>query len=64
METAAVTRARCPNCAWWDPDKCQGHFSLAEMTEWRPDPGLDPHMRQFKCEACGRVFYLVRREYE
>ena len=64
MATKVITRAKCPNCSGWVIEFGKSEYKLAEMTEWRSPLGIDPKMRQFKCEACDHVFYQVRREYE
>jgi len=32
---------------------------MAKKTDWKPAPGYDPSMRQFKCPECGGEFYKV-----
>ena len=38
--------------------QCKGH---SEPTEWLPDPGLDPTMRQFQCLDCQTTWFQIIR---
>jgi hypothetical protein len=40
--------ANCPRCS--DP---------APIGDWQPGPGLDPHIRQFRCRRCKLTFYKL-----
>jgi len=44
---------RCPDC----------ENSMA-ITDWKPSPGLEPKLRQFKCPKCGETVYKISRGFE
>jgi len=52
-------RAKCYLCKTWNKELGQYEYYLAEKTDWRPPPGYDSNLRQFKCAECGGVFYKV-----
>ncbi len=64
MAIVKPIRAQCFQCSGWVIELGKREYRLAEMTEWRPPPGIDPKMRQFKCPGCGAVFYKVKGGYE
>ncbi|GAH78578.1 unnamed protein product [marine sediment metagenome] len=37
---------RCPNC-----------LGPAKMTAWRPEPGLNPITREYRCSICHYEWY-------
>ena len=40
--------------------KCPRCLDRAPITPWRPPPGIDPGMRQYKCRRCDLVTYKVK----
>lgn len=42
----------CPNC-----------LLPAVMTNFRPDPGFDPGMREYHCPSCGYEWYHVPKKH-
>lgn len=41
-------RAKCRNCS-----------TLGDPTSWRPIPGFDPAMRQFRCPCCRKEWFQI-----
>jgi len=39
--------------------KCPRCLARAPITSWRPSPGIDPGMREYRCRRCGLVTYKV-----
>jgi phage FluMu protein Com len=46
-EIKGLKPAQCP--------KCEAH---GERTNWLPDEGMDPTLREYKCPRCNEVWYL------
>lgn len=44
--------------------KCPDCRTKMELTDWSPQPGIDPQMRQFRCPLCGETAYKVPKEAE
>jgi len=45
-------RVKCPRCS----NPWTGRIVWARMTGWRPPHGIDPQLREFRCE-CGWTVY-------
>lgn len=54
MSTPKTEKRRAPIFATC----CRCHGEKVPQ-DWRPGPGYDPRMRQFKCRRCRRVEYRV-----
>jgi len=52
-------KIKCHLCRAWNERTKRYEYSLAEKTDWKPLPGHDPNLRQFKCAACGELSYRV-----
>lgn len=39
----------CPNCGF-----------TATMTDFRPDPGYDPRMREYECTICHYTWFYIQ----
>lgn len=54
-----MNRPRCDNCKRWLKHNRKWLYHLMTLTEWLPPPGIDPKMREFKCESCNHKIYVV-----
>ncbi len=45
--------------------KCPDHpFTSMKLTDWKPVPGLDPRLREFRCPRCDTRIYKIPRGFE
>lgn len=54
----------CYLCRYWDIDKGGWKYHRAAKTDWRPSPGEEPSLRQFRCKFCKGITYHLLTEAE
>jgi hypothetical protein len=50
-------RAQCEDCVVYDEHQGRMVHHMGRETEWRPGPGYDPNIREFRCIGCKTLFY-------
>jgi hypothetical protein len=50
-------RAQCESCKVYDEREGRMSHHMGRETDWIPEPGYDPNLREFKCLDCGILFY-------
>jgi hypothetical protein len=55
-------RIKCDRCKEWEPRWGHFRYRMAIMTDWEPEPGYDPNLRQFRCPYCGAETYILLME--
>jgi phage FluMu protein Com len=50
-------RAKCEACKVFNERELSMIYHMATVISWRPPPGYDPLLREFKCTHCGTLFY-------
>jgi len=61
MTELPTVKGTCPDLAIRYA-KCPVHGIRGRMTNWRPELGLDPAVREYECEVGGssHAFYVVK----
>ena len=60
-----MIRRRCPYCSWRVIEiTAREYCCYAVKTDWKPAPGYDSRLRQWRCGLCRREWYEPMEEAE